>query len=409
MLKIKRKVNLHNKFHLVLTDSRTGRVKQEAYAYNIILDRGLALFPHYFHNRTGTSYIMTSGPAGFMPYIHLGVGTGTLDTTREQLFDYLDRKIAQYHDRSLELENAYHTRKAVWSEAELQNESIKEVGVGQDAITGLNTHALIEDSEGNPITVEKGQLDVLTVYATVFVVLEHSYDNEAFKIIKGSKLANGITHAIAGNASLGHTLSGAPNRNVEYRVYVGKDDSSELPESVLPVNDAIDYNSVGFGNMDDISSDDTKVMIDTRFAAGEANVSEGIREIGVSINIRHSETDQTSYTPIFRSVMPLPGVWTGKNIEGEEVGTGDDAQTEFELQWGDIVSESETIYVDEAEKVKDTDYTINYETGVVTFATAPADGLAVTADYSVEYIPKDENHVLDVKLNIEFADGGQGS
>jgi len=413
MLKFKRKVNLHNKFHLVLTDSRTGKVKQEAWAYNIILDRGIENLVHWFSERSGIARMITNDSDGFAHSIFIGEGTGTLDVGRTELFDYLDRKQSSLHAYSFT--EAYHTRKAIWTEQEFQNQSIREVGIGGNGVALLNTHALIEDSEGNPITVEKGELDVLTVYSTIFVEIEHPHDTSRFDFVTGHHAADpqghGIVKSIVGNARFG-----ASGSAISYFLFFGKD-GSDIDVEDKPVKDLIGvsyyWDGITLTSSNGYISkraDGKAVVFDVRVPAdSEYNVSEGIREIGLGVGMNENYGYSTNPIPIFRCALPLPGVWTGKNIEAEEVGTGDDNQTEFELQWGDIVEGSETIYVNEVAQVKDTDYTINYETGIVTFSTAPGDGLSVTADYSVEYIPKDENHVLDIYLELEFADGGEGS
>jgi hypothetical protein len=51
------------------------------------------------------------------------------------------------------------------------------VGIGHTT-TSIVTHALIRDSEGNPIAVTKGLFDQITIYATIYVTLgEMSYGN----------------------------------------------------------------------------------------------------------------------------------------------------------------------------------------------------------------------------------------
>jgi len=68
-------------------------------------------------------------------------------------------------------------------------------------------------------------------------------------------------------------------------------------------------------------------------------------------------------------------------ITGENVGTGDGYTTTFYLQNPPVEEESETIYVDGVPKERNVDYTIDYETGAITFVTAPPAGSVITADY----------------------------
>jgi len=71
-------------------------------------------------------------------------------------------------------------------------------------------------------------------------------------------------------------------------------------------------------------------------------------------------------------------------IEGEEIGEGDDYNTVFNLQYYPVKANSETIYLDEEAQTRDTDYTIDYDAGEITFFTPPASGVSITADYTPE-------------------------
>ena len=84
------------------------------------------------------------------------------------------------------------------------------------------------------------------------------------------------------------------------------------------------------------------------------------------------------------------------SVTGEAVGAGDGSTTQFTLANVPVEEYSETIYVDGVAQTRDTDYSIDYETGVITFTTAPADGASITADYQY-------------RLEVEFdtvSDGG---
>ena len=93
--------------------------------------------------------------------------------------------------------------------------------------------------------------------------------------------------------------------------------------------------------------------------------------------------------------------------EGVFIGTGDDAETEFQLihNWGGyydepcaniLASPVPRIYVDGVLKSTPTHYTLNSTTGLVTFVSAPAMGKAVTADFNHQYL-------------MRFLEGGGGS
>lgn len=73
-------------------------------------------------------------------------------------------------------------------------------------------------------------------------------------------------------------------------------------------------------------------------------------------------------------------------ITGEQVGTGDGTTTIFTLADPPVKSGSDTIYVNGTAQTRGTDYAINYSTGQIGFATAPASGATITADYIPLYV-----------------------
>ena len=66
---------------------------------------------------------------------------------------------------------------------------------------------------------------------------------------------------------------------------------------------------------------------------------------------------------------------------GEEVGTGDEDETEFALKNIPVKEGSATIYLDGEETA---DYTLNHETGQIAFNEPPGEDVSITADYTQE-------------------------
>lgn len=65
----------------------------------------------------------------------------------------------------------------------------------------------------------------------------------------------------------------------------------------------------------------------------------------------------------------------------ENIGTGNGVLTTFTVSSPAVEALSETVYVNSVLQVRGTNYTIVNSTGVITFTVAPANGLAVTAQY----------------------------
>ncbi|MBI4282194.1 MAG: DUF2460 domain-containing protein [Chloroflexi bacterium] len=87
-------------------------------------------------------------------------------------------------------------------------------------------------------------------------------------------------------------------------------------------------------------------------------------------------------------------------VTAQAVGTGDGADTTFTLTSSPVIPGSQTIYVAAAAKTYGTDYSMDFDTGAITFTAAPANGAAITADYTW-YV------VTAVKVTLANAAGGQ--
>jgi hypothetical protein len=76
----------------------------------------------------------------------------------------------------------------------------------------------------------------------------------------------------------------------------------------------------------------------------------------------------------------LGGTLAGTN-GGEAVGTGDNSETVFALGNEHVDENYIYVYLDATLQTKDVDYTLAAETGVITFASPPGAGVAITASY----------------------------
>jgi uncharacterized protein (TIGR02217 family) len=68
-------------------------------------------------------------------------------------------------------------------------------------------------------------------------------------------------------------------------------------------------------------------------------------------------------------------------ITAEAVGTGDNNETVFALDKQYIVASSDTVKLDGTPQTRGVDYTIDNDTGIITFATPPGTGVVITTDY----------------------------
>lgn len=64
-----------------------------------------------------------------------------------------------------------------------------------------------------------------------------------------------------------------------------------------------------------------------------------------------------------------------------DITAGDGETTEFETGWYPVKENTETVELDGTEQTRDVDYTIDYDTGTITFTTAPGNGVMISASY----------------------------
>ena len=108
-----------------------------------------------------------------------------------------------------------------------------------------------------------------------------------------------------------------------------------------------------------------------------------------------TETKDAHFTGPLNEVVE---VYRNKVITDEDVGTGDGSTKTFSLKWHPVKAGSYTIYVDGTAQTEGTDYTIDTNTGEITFDTAPANGADITADYTSEF---DYRDFFKIFLRIE--------
>lgn len=156
-------IKIHNCFDLVLTNTQTGE-ERKYHTENIVLDR-------FYESRI---YSSSNGP---IDTIQLGTGVGTLSTSRTSLFHLLASHMYTSNTSNTvcfsEVAQLSKTR-FKWSmlttfvETEANGE-LTEIGLATGSGNNtLVTHALFTDSENNPITITKTNVDRLTITATVF-------------------------------------------------------------------------------------------------------------------------------------------------------------------------------------------------------------------------------------------------
>lgn len=315
-MKIDLPVKIHNKFEFYMENIKTKEEKLAGTAYNIVLDNFIngVLLQTYSGYRVGES-------------IAIGKGTGQLDPTRTQLFSYLFSRDTTLIERNWGFPVSYATFMITIQPEELVGETLTEVGLQRTSGSGTNnpssnsliTHALIEDSEGHPISILKTETDILKIYATIyfeFGAIDPAYED---KIKWVTPASNNIIARVALGELTPDKLT-RDNRNF----YLGDSDwrpPSDSDEPTLSSRGQVTEKS----SSPVIDTTNKKITWSIRFGATEGN-SYPVRNIGLA-NIANIQ-------------LPCPGVWEEFLITNESVGIGDGVKKEFPLKWDGIIDGS---------------------------------------------------------------------
>lgn len=292
--------SIHNRFDIEVIDAATGEIKQKAYAENVIL------------NQLWTANFWTYA---WFKYIHYGTGTSTPTATDTQL---------EHFYAAVEAGNLSwgYTADTVWAKKSIQlletvavGQTLAEIGVGRTNAAGtLCTRALLRDMNGNIITIAKTDRDILNIYATVYLHWEVSgYDNGYISVLPGY-LAEQTSCVDIVSMALG--LAKGAGFNCRF----GGECCGYGTTSALTFS----WNGT------------SRVLTGTaaRLAAASANTNSfgGINTINGDL------------------VFNVGGSWfSGSEIVGEPIGTGDGVTTDFSTKFG-AVKQGAKIYLDGIEQ-----------------------------------------------------------
>lgn len=168
------KAAIHNRFDIEVVDAKSGEVKQKAQAFNVICER---LWTYMFS--TSSDY------RKYFNYIHYGTGQGTPSKSDTALFAFGGSLAASGETYSLDRENGVLSfqKTATILESVAVDQMITEVGIAQSSSSNtLCTHAMLQDMNGNQISILKTGEDIIKIYATIFVHYRpEGYDNGAIR------------------------------------------------------------------------------------------------------------------------------------------------------------------------------------------------------------------------------------
>jgi hypothetical protein len=350
---------------------------------------------------------------------------------------------------------------------------------------------MIKDSEGNPLSITKTELDVVTIYATVFVELQDT-NNITFSRYPTNQLVNYFIDDSSMNprlwlgdngeptemGTIGYRIGDFPltqsvdvaNKKTLFSTRLGIDDANydiremslgdicrvSLENSLIWQPYALTDVAIGVGDgesdtfdlgrydmsnvvikvdgnitneyvLQNISGNYRKVFPFYKLASPTANVDReyyggacaGVREtLGQKITqewtIEVDENDIIGEKVEIRTTYSGGGagswVYVYGSYDGESFtqiyhsqhsGTRThSAKIENPYKYIRVaISSSSTVYVDYIGWVNK-----NYKRPQIVFNTPPPEDSTITADYTVPYIPKTKEYVLDVEFTLQFGE-----
>ena len=329
---IKREMKLHNRFDIKVCDAVTGELKQEAVAFNVITNS-------YFQARLG--YI--SGYGGKITCeeinrILVGTGTGTPAITDTALFTSMLSRVSTVVEEQYAYPTSYVTRQIKIEADEYNGYTITEVGLGlfyrsglTDSATLLLTHAMLQDSEGAQIAIQKTDTDVIYINATLYCTVSQSGFGD-----------NGIYPEAADNILVQWLLKGPLSLSLRTHRFA-LNYASELNEDYL-FTKSFSFRD-GTGDIDTL----TYVLPVMTVLDSEWN-PHIVKTFGIPGIGAFCFPDSTAFADY--------------NVDHLVLGEGDEQTTEYSIKCPHIKSGTGKVYVDSTE-LQSSDFTIDYDSNCI--------------------------------------------
>ena len=321
-MELKHNLSIHNRFDIEVINAKTGEIKKRAQAHNIITN-------NLWECLCAGSQ---SSDINYFYQIYWGSGTGTPAVTDTDMFVREGRKEGQNSTFNIDWANrvASCTRDIQLDEQTSVGVEITEVGIGtyQGNNPKVCTHAMLEDMNGNPISIEKTNVDIINIYATVFIHWSGASDGTLmFNDDAVRKWMFGISKYGTGSAS-------------SYAFYSTFKPSKELNPWYRAGNFTNDYFNRLYQSKSGVfsgSAANKRIEITCeRFPVAEMNVG------GIGMFFMGSYNGDVSY------MLPVEDFYPGDDITNEAVGTGDGETTRFTLDFD--FPENISVYVNGVKK-----------------------------------------------------------
>lgn len=318
-------IKFKNNYRLQHIDTITGETLHDLEFHNVVLDQII--------DTVWNASEYYSFPSSFA--IAIGDGSGTPSASDTQLFHEIKRFSTTVNCSKKDNNTLLFPFSVTIPASASEVYDISEVGVCFNG--ALVTHALILDSEGNPITVRKKDTDKVILNCELYMTFEsediENFDIEAF-VQSSSELGTLGIQYIFGAAT---SLEAQRISNVRYNNRNDCDEYISCPSTYdLPCPDWVkDKNARTF-----------------------------------TVNFGPSRLPDFSMPTYIRGItfgklgtikLPNETIFPRYKVSNITIGIGDGATTKFKCPLNYFIQDSETIRVGTEEKIRNTDYTIDNE------------------------------------------------
>lgn len=300
------KMGIHNRFDIEVVDVKTGKIKQKAQAFNVVCNR---FFYDILHNIAVYNVAFGSGsgtPARTDTTLFSFVGV----TNRTSTYGYSD-----IVNDSRQWEGIFFRQiKSAIPYNEHVGATITEVGLCEGETSSnhqLVTHAMLQDMNGNAISIVHTDTDLINVYCTVYL---HTGSSDNAILFHSNFISTGYASSAYDWVDRMLLFSSQDfNDAAKGQITVGKENSIRVATYAKQITKQID----------DANNKVTLAL--GRFETSEANVEGGFKIIGKSIRYAsYGDHNLSDMLVIFDT-----GTYT---VSNESVGIGDGSTVKFKTK-----------------------------------------------------------------------------
>ena len=308
-----------------------------------------------FHNLVTAGFVSRLiGDTNYFRYCQLGSGSTAPSTSDTALTSKLwDVEYSTYEIDNTSADGLSRTWKYtyIFPANSSYVGTIREVGLSASSSGSINTHALVVDAEGQPISIDKTYLDEVTITAKITVTRPSWQSGQTWSFMSGP-LSRPYLHGILEN------FSGSRNRHVLLS-------AGWCPE-YLPVKNC-QYTSLptNFTYSNGTIRCSAEFSGDAMTYPYGSDTGEKFKDYVNSLLLGCSSTntsynDPTSYkTPPYRLLLPNADVFPITTLEGLTLGTGDGSTVDFTPDIPVWLENTEIVYKNDSPLIRGVDYFVD--------------------------------------------------